>query len=209
MEYCTLECDLRMLPAMLMLATTSHAWLVCLDKFDDRGRSLLEDSSALSALLADADILKVGVGSSMDARKLLQWMVASQPIRGVVDLNDVDGAALLSAGDGRGGQSAFQDRSLRGWCEALLGRTLAKRKHKGKKQSKASKRAHWRAKVLTKDMKDYAATDAAAGLAVWEALVQRAEGNPEQERLLEAVQAEVELRASDMEAEMMRMHSGA
>ena len=186
-----------MLPAVLTLASTDHAWLIWLDKFDSHGRELLSTCPALAAMLADASVLKVGVGSTSDAMKLLRWSpahrsAAVEPIRGIVDLNSLD---LTSMGGGADGDafSMPTERSLNGWCEAVLGRTLPKRKHKGTKQSKAAKKAHWRAPQLTKDMKEYAASDAAAGLALWQTLMKNARGDAARIRLLESAAVEVEL----------------
>ena len=195
-EFCTLEYDLRMLPAVLTLASIDHVWLIWLDKFNSHGYGLLSTCRPLASMLADPNVLKIGVGSRADAKKLLEWTPARQaaalePIRGVIDLNSLD---LSSMGDGAD-SDAFSiptERSLSGWCEAVLGRKLPKRKHTGKKGSKASKKAHWRAPHLTADMKEYAASDAAAGLGVWQALMKSAQGDAARIRLLESAAREVQ-----------------
>ena len=90
---------------------------------------------------------------------------------------------------------------------SVLGRTLPKRKHKGKKGAKESKRAHWRAKELSPEMKQYAAADAAAGLAVWTWLVERAasgEAAAARTAVEVAKPIEVEISGGELMAELVR-----
>lgn len=202
-EFATLEYDLSSPPAMLTLATDTHATLIWLDKLgSDHGRSVLQQSPSLAALLADAALLKVGVGTKRDARKLLLWWKSSAPkMRGVLELNSLRAAPELP------GAELYREKSLAQWCEAVLGRTLPKRKHKGKKGAKESKRAHWRAKELSPEMKQYAAADAAAGLAVWTWLVERA-ASGEDAAARTAVEVakpiEVEISGGELMAELVR-----
>lgn len=176
---------------------SDHAWLIWLDKLEAHGRELLSTCEPLASLLADESVLKVGVGSTADARKLLEWSPAPEPVRGVVDLNALSGGAMADAD----AICMPAKRSHSG--EAVLGRTLPKRKHKGKKQSRASKRAHWRAIELTGDMKQYAAADAAAGLAVWQTLLGQARGSIAR-IALEGSAVDVELSSDDIKRRAVR-----
>ena len=176
-EFATLEEDLRMQPALLTLGSADLAGLIWLDKLPDHGRQVLAQSKQLAALLADASVVKVGVGSHEDARQLLQWSPApTLQMKGIVDLGRVIGrepavswamahlephASEPDLGWELGG------RSLADWTAPTLNLWLPKIK-----TSKANaKLSHWRAGELSSQMRHYAASDAAAATAIWWALV--------------------------------------
>ena len=165
-EYARLECDLRMQPALLVFSLKRRAWLIWLDKFQSHGRNLLSKSHSLASILADDTILKVGVGTQGDANELMGWSEGEVPtIRGVVDMGKFEIATVRD--------KPLVSTSLVHMCEASLSCRLRKRKYTGGgRGSLASKMSHSRADSLSKDMKKYAIEDAAAGLAIWYALIQ-------------------------------------
>jgi hypothetical protein len=167
-EYCSLELDIRRtLPAMLQLAgpgPEAPVGLIWLDRFPDHGRKLLHDPEykPLMQLLADSSILKVGVGVSSDVGHLAKWW-------GVDDGDHVPyffgGVTDLEVGN---------DASLADLCQSVLGKKLPKSKQKltkkqkkRRKEGKSTPTAHWRAKSITKEMKEYAANDASCAVDVW------------------------------------------
>lgn len=170
-EYCSLDLDIRgTLPAMLQLAGPGEAspiGLVWLDRFPDHGRKMLGNSKyeSLLSILADPNILKVGVGASKDAYHLAAWWGVDDRehtghfFSGITDLEGEDG---------------FQDKSLAEICEAVLEKKLPKLKQKmtkkqkkRKKQGRRTPTSHWRTESITKQMKEYAANDVASGIDVW------------------------------------------
>jgi hypothetical protein len=165
-EYATLELDIRGdLPAMLQLASpdpTGPVGLFWLDKLPNHGKSILHDGEAykpLLSILASSDIEKVGVGLTSDVRHLLDWWGVSDAatyspyfIANTVDISEVYSSDTRVA-----------DRSLQEMCESVLQLHLRKRKS----ISRNKKRSHWRAEVLTKQMKEYAANDAACAVEVY------------------------------------------
>ena len=179
-EYATLELDIRnTLPAMVQIAgptADSEIGLIWLDKFPDHGRGILADESSrpLIDLLSDASILKVGVGANKDANHLAAWWGITDRsyvgdfIAGTIDLEDEVEEQNESA--------TFKERSLAQLCETVLGCRLPKQKQRLNYRNKQLKRmgmrhptAHWRIPSgnITKQMKDYAAHDAASGIDIW------------------------------------------
>lgn len=157
-EYATLETDLRMLPAMVQLATLDYVVLVWLDKLPDHGARELHPDRPLGALLADPSLVKVGNGARADAANLEAYSYGVLRTQSVHDL-------------------AFERAtSLAELVQIFLGKNLPKRKVALGRNSKAgkaaSKKAHWRAAQLTTAMRRYAADDAVASLAVWRAMNQ-------------------------------------
>ncbi|KAJ8599931.1 hypothetical protein CTAYLR_002880 [Chrysophaeum taylorii] len=143
-ELASLDVDLRMLPAMVQLATPSLVGIFWLDKLEHHGAAALAPDQPLGALLADPARLKVGVSASADVESLRKLAPRVQ-VNNVVDL-----------------PGPLADR-----CALLLERHLPKRKFRGPKNSKRAKLSHWRAPSLTPEMRAYAADDAAASLALW------------------------------------------
>lgn len=178
LEYATLELDIRnTLPAMVQLAgptTDSQVGLIWLDKFPDHARSMLgeEEAQPLMDILADASILKVGVGATKDAKHLAAWWGITDRdyvgdfISGVVDIDgEIDDASFEAT-----------EMNLAKLCETVLERQLPKRKQKVSSKNKKRKRqgrsaptAHWRVSPgqITQEMKEYAANDAASGIDIW------------------------------------------
>lgn len=148
-EYATLETDLRLLPAMVQLASLEHVALVWLDKLPDHGAEALRPEEPLGALLADADAAKVGVGATADAANLESFSHGHLRCQTVLEV----------APDSH-------EVSLADLVAADLGRRLPKRKVAPRS---SRKKAHWRAPCLTAAMKRYAAEDALASLLVWRA----------------------------------------
>jgi 3'-5' exonuclease/La domain len=170
-EYCSLELDIRnTLPAMIQLSSPNErgpVGLVWLDKFKNNGRDILNSKAyaPLSALLSDSSVLKVGVGATKDAENLARWWNVHDKkdmvhfFSGFVDL-----------------ESEFDERangkSLQQMCETVLNRRLSKLKG-GKRKGSNRRRtptSHWRADILTAEMKNYAARDAASAIDIWMAL---------------------------------------
>lgn len=164
-EYATLDTDLRLLPAMLQLATDSRVALIWLDKLPEHGVQELRYDRPLGALLADATVTKVGNGARADATNLEAFAANNNLLlRSVIDLD--------SSNSGR--NSASLSDLVRSW----LSRHLQKRKvdpRTSMRQYKvASKNAHWRAPKLSDSMRRYAANDALASLLVWKAMKRHA-----------------------------------
>lgn len=171
-EYCSLELDIRgTLPAMLQLAgpgEDSPIGLVWLDKFPDHGRKMLgkNEYEPLLRILADPSVLKVGVGASKDVNHLAEWWGVNDRkyndyfFGGITDMEDV--------------HADVHGKSLAEMCEFVLDRKLLKLKQKMSKKQKQRKKkgrrtptAHWRTNDITKQMKNYAANDAASAIDVW------------------------------------------
>ena len=187
-EYCTLEEDLEMQPAVLQLAAPGLVVVIWLDKLPEHGHGILARCPSLMALLSDPEILKVGVGSFADALSLSKWSPPEEEIAGVVDLNKLPPAVLREIGQAIQNPNSDSQHeetllpslvegnvrdnvSLVAWCRLLLGKRLKKAKFKGSKTGKAAKKSHWRAAKMTDNMLRYAVDDAAASLAVWEELL--------------------------------------
>jgi 3'-5' exonuclease len=170
-EYCSLELDIRnTLPAMIQLSSPNErgpVGLVWLDKFKNKGRDILNSKAyaPLSAILSDSSVLKVGVGATRDAENLAQWWNVHDKkdmvhfFSGFVDLeSELDERA--------------NGKSLQQMCETVLSRRLSKQKG-GKRKGSNRRRTpttHWRADILTAEMKNYAARDAASAIDIWMAL---------------------------------------
>lgn len=173
-EYCSLELDIRgTLPAMLQLAGPGEKapiGLIWLDKFPNHGRDMLgmETYKPLFDILGNYEILKVGVGASKDVRHLASWWGINDReytdyyFAGIFDLED----------EGNAGEN--NEKSLAEMCKAVLGKSLPKSKQKLSKKEKKRKKegrrtptAHWRRKVITKEMKEYAANDVACSIDIW------------------------------------------
>jgi hypothetical protein len=170
-EYCSLELDIRnTLPAMIQLAgpgDKAPVGLIWLDKFPNHGRDVIgmEKCKPLLDILANYEILKVGVGASKDVKHLAEWWGINDGkfidyyFAGIIDLEY---------------EGNTKDKSLAEMCKSILNKSLPKSKEKlsknQKKKKKAGRRtptAHWRRKDITKEMKEYAANDAACGIDVW------------------------------------------
>ncbi len=170
-EYCSLELDIRnTLPAMIQLAgpgNTAPVGLIWLDKFPNHGQNVIgmDNCQPLLDILADHKILKIGVGASKDVNHLAKWWGINDRkfidyyFAGIIDLEY---------------EGNTKDTSLAEMCKSILNKRLPKSKEKlsknQKKRKKAGRRtptAHWRRKDITKEMKEYAANDAACGIDVW------------------------------------------
>jgi hypothetical protein len=171
-EYCSLDYDIRLLPAMIQLSSpedNDFVGLLWIDKFPNHGRDMLSDKECapLMSLLSDSSIAKVGVGVSKDAKHLAEWWGVNDPkfvdhfITNVINL-----------------ENEFDDRvnqkSLKEMAKLVLNRDLPKLKEIGKeaerRKQKMGKRrftAHWRRPNLTENMINYAASDAACSIDVW------------------------------------------
>jgi ribonuclease D len=141
--------------------------LIWLDKFPNHGRDVIgmDKCKPLLDILADYEILKVGVGASKDVRHLAEWW-------GINDGKFIDyyfaGFIDLEY------EGNVRDKSLAEMCKSILNKILPKSKEKLSKNQKKRKKegrrtptAHWRRKDVTKEMKEYAANDAACGIDVW------------------------------------------
>lgn len=122
----------------------------------------------LAALLANEDVIKVGVGAEGDAHKLaadysLKVINGTSPFRArsVVDLNEVAWRALHGAQPG-----TRVKKSLRTLCCELLSQNLSK--------DEDVRCGNWEAVPLSQTQVDYAATDAWAGYRCFEVLHSRA-----------------------------------
>lgn len=111
----------------------------------------------LAALLADDQVLKVGVGASRDAIKVGGDL--GMPVRGIVNLEDLVETKLQPTELPRGGTGGG---SLAALCARVLGRSLAK--------PPALRLSNWEVSPLTYAQLSYAATDAYAGLRVYDVL---------------------------------------
>jgi len=110
----------------------------------------------LAALLADKDVLKVGVGASRDAIKIKDDL--DVPVYGVVNLEELIEKKIKPDGL----DSCLGGNSLATLCSRVLGRSLTK--------PSALRISNWEASPLTYDQLSYAATDAYAGLRVFDVL---------------------------------------
>ena len=146
-ECARLDETLIMWPAMVQLATPAVVGLIWLDKLPDHGRDALNEDAPLGAFLADASVYKAGVGVQGDAATL-EGFSRRLIVRGLVDLND----------------DSDPPATLADLAALWLGKAMPKKKFFGRKDGK---KAHWRADVLTRDMKRYAVDDAAAPLAIF------------------------------------------
>lgn len=158
-EYATLDTDLRMLPAMLQLATDSRVALIWLDKLPQRGVHELRRDRPLGALLADASVAKVGNGARADATNLEAFAANnSLSLRNVIDIGLHNSGSLSEL--------------VRNWLFKNLEKHKVKPRNGKNNRKFASKSAHWRAPKLTDTMRQYAANDALASLLVWKAMTQ-------------------------------------
>jgi len=166
-------------PALLQLAAPRGlVGVVWLDRLPELGRRLFACAPALTALLTEPGVLKVGVGSVADAQALVDF--AGEPttvLPGVLDLNDLPPGVAAAAGMGFQLDGRFQ-RCLAGWCRELLGAKLLKRKRRSIGAAASAPPPHgggWRPEAgpLPLDLLTYAAEDAAAALGVWEELGRR------------------------------------
>jgi hypothetical protein len=171
-EYCSLDYDIRLLPAMIQLASPEEDGLIGLlwiDKFPNHGRDMLstKECAPLISLLSDSSIAKVGVGVSKDAKRLAEWW-------GVNDANFVDHFIANVVDLENDCDDRLSQKSLKEMARLTLNRNLPKLKEIGKeaerrKQKMGKKRftAHWRRPNLTENMVNYAAGDAACSIDVW------------------------------------------
>jgi len=176
LEYCSLELDIRQtLPAMIQLSSPDpkgEVGLIWLDKFPNHGRNALRDSNygPLLSILSDSSILKVGAGVSTDIKHLAEWWN--------VDEKDYDTfffAGVTNIDDEL--DDRVQGKSLQEMVASVLQRHLPKVKEKNAKAKKQRRKkgkkvptAHWRTDSITKEMKAYAANDAASSVDVWSKL---------------------------------------
>lgn len=154
-EFCSLESDIRSLPAMVQFATETRAVLIWLDKLPMHGKLIFEEVPSFGELLGDEKILKAGCGSTKDAQRLLEWCSGEWGS----GISEVKGVVELAGGPKKVG--------LQDLCSLVLKKSFPKRKHTGKKQSKESKKAYWRAPTLTSHMRQYAVDDVAVAVSVW------------------------------------------
>jgi hypothetical protein len=167
-EYCSLELDIRMLPAAMQLSAPGRkgpVGVLWLDKFPNHGRDMLSDKKCapLLSLLADSTLQKVGVGVSKDAKNLASWWGVDDKkyinhfITNMIDLeNELD--------------ENVNQKSLQEMSALVLQRNLPKLKQRGRKREKRSRKkitAHWRKDELSPQMREYAVNDAACSIDVW------------------------------------------
>jgi hypothetical protein len=110
----------------------------------------------LAALLADKEVLKVGVGASRDAIKVADDL--GIPAFGVLNLEDMIEKKVKPDGL----DSCLGGNSLATLCLRVLGRSLIK--------PSALRISNWEASPLSYEQLSYAATDAYAGLRVFDVL---------------------------------------
>jgi hypothetical protein len=171
-EYGSLDCDLRLLPAMIQLSSPEEndfVGLLWIDKFPDHGRDMLSDKECapLMSLLSDSSIAKVGVGASEDAKHLAEWWGVDDPefvdhfIKNMINLeNEFD--------------DRINQKSLNDMAKLVLNRDLPKLKDIRKKAGQREKKLgleqfipHWRRPYLTGNMTNCAVSDAACSIDVW------------------------------------------
>ena len=146
-EYCTLERIIKPnIPALVQLASPSVVGLFWLDKFPDHGRDLLS-TGPLASILRDPQIIKVGLGVYNDAVNLEDWGGQGQSwcnVEGTFDLSHFPEAPDPTKEGKRIG--------LEHYCKVILHKKLSKKKTGGSRK-KDAKKAFWRAKVMTKEVR--------------------------------------------------------